>query len=133
KVNVVVRIRAHVPISGRSLDVRCRISTVEGVLLFSATSRPRPLDVEPGVYETSFALDPNPLAAGLYHVELYMVTMGDDVVDEGQDLVPQAIALRIEENPGTETYVGDRRGLINVDFEWSPLTPEGVALEATGH
>ncbi len=121
RVNVVVRIRAHAPLTNRSLDVRCRLTTVEGVLLFSATSTPRPLEVEPGVYETSFTLDPNPLAAALYNIELYMVTMGDEVVDEGQDLVPQAVTLRIEENPGTDLYLGDRRGLINVAFDWSPL------------
>jgi lipopolysaccharide transport system ATP-binding protein len=123
RVDIVVRIRAHVPIRDRSLDVRCRVSTVEGVLLFSATSTPRPLDVAPGVYVTSFALDPNPLAAGIYNVELYMVTMGDAVVDEGQDLVPQAISLRIEEKPATDVYLGDRRGVVNVAFEWTPLDP----------
>jgi lipopolysaccharide transport system ATP-binding protein len=123
EISIVVRIHAHGPLSGRNLDVRCRISTVEGVLLFSATSTPRALDVEPGVYETSFTLDPNPLAAGIYNVELYMVTMGDDVVDQGQDLVPHAATLRIEENPSTELYLGDRRGLINVAYEWSPLAP----------
>ena len=125
-VNIVVRLRAHEPVRNRNLDVRCRVSTLEGALLFSATSRPRPIDVEPGVYEISFALDPNPLASGLYGIELYMVTMGDDVVDEGQDLVPRAATLRIEENPSTNLYLGDRRGLINVDFEWSPL----VAVDA---
>jgi lipopolysaccharide transport system ATP-binding protein len=126
-VRIVVRLRAHVPMRDRSLDVKCRVSTLEGALLFSATSRPQPIDVEPGVYEISFALDPNPLAAGLYGIELYMVTMGDNVVDEGQDLVARAATLRIEENPNTETYVNDRRGLINVDFEWSPL----VAVDST--
>jgi lipopolysaccharide transport system ATP-binding protein len=122
-VTVAVRIRANEPLERRNLDVRCRVVTVEGVLLFSASSRPRPLTVEPGVYETSFTLAPNPLAAGIYNIELYMVTMGDDVVDEGQDLVPQAITLRIEENPTSELYLGDRRGLINVSYDWTPLAP----------
>jgi lipopolysaccharide transport system ATP-binding protein len=121
KVRIVVRIRAHAPMRNRMLDVRCRISTVEGVMLFSAASTPRSLDVEPGVFETSLVLDPNPLAAGIYTVQLYMVTMGDDVVDEGQDLIPQAATLRIEENPSTALYLGDTRGLINVAFDWSPL------------
>jgi lipopolysaccharide transport system ATP-binding protein len=133
-VRIVVRLRAHGPLRNRNLDIRCRLSTLEGVLLFSATSHPRPLDVEPGVYETSFALDPNPLAAGLYGIELYMVTMGDEVVDTGQDLVPQAATLRIEENPSTELYLGDRRGLINVAYEWAPLVPEAeTPLTETAH
>jgi lipopolysaccharide transport system ATP-binding protein len=128
-VRIVTRIRAHEPMRDRSLDVRCRLVTVEGVLLFSATSSPRPLDIDQGIYETSFTIDPNPLAAGIYNVELYIVTMGDNVVDQGQDLIPQAITLRIEENPSTELYLNDRRGLINVSFDWTPLEPVRSALE----
>jgi homopolymeric O-antigen transport system ATP-binding protein len=131
-VTLSVRIRAHGPLHNRNLDFRCRVVTVEGVLLFSAASRPRPLEVEQGVYETSFTLDPNPLASGLYNIELYMVTMGDDIVDQGQDLVPQAIILRIEENPSTDLYLNDRRGLINVSYDWTPLASldTGVATTA---
>ena len=121
-VTVAIGIRAHEPLRGRSLDVRCRVITVEGIVLFSATSTPRELDVDPGVYETSFTVEPNPLAAGLYTIELYMVTMGEDVVDEGQDLVRQAVTIRIEEKLSSELYVSDRRGLVNVAYEWSPLS-----------
>jgi homopolymeric O-antigen transport system ATP-binding protein len=122
-VRVALRIRAHEPMRDRSLDVRCRIFTAEGVLLFSAASTPRPVELERGVYETSFLLDPNPLAAGLYSMELFMVTMGDNVVDEGQDLINRAMTLRIEESPASDLYVGDRRGLINVAYDWSPVAP----------
>jgi lipopolysaccharide transport system ATP-binding protein len=134
-VRVSIRIRVNEPIRDRLFDVRARVMTVEGVVLFAATPGPRAIDIDEGVYETSFTLDPNPLAAGIYNLELFLVTMGDDVIDEGQDLLPQAITLRIAEDQGTETYLGERRGLVVVSYDWTSLVaadePLAVFTEAS--
>ncbi len=116
-------IRAHSPLGGRQLQIRCRVSTVDGILLFSAVSDPQPIDIAPGLYETSVTLDPNPLAAGTYSIGLYMLTMGDETVDLGQDLLPSAATFRIEANPTTETYMGEQAGLVRVEGQWGTLAP----------
>ena len=118
-VRVGFRVNRQLP--GRSFDVRCRLSTLEGQLLFSSMSLSQAVPDELGVYTTGFTLDPNPLESGVYTIELYAVTLGEDVVDMGQDLIRSALTFRIEDNPTGDNHLRDRRGLIRVDYPWTAV------------
>lgn len=102
------------------LDIAVRVSTLEGVHLFSASSGPRP--VEPGLNETALALTPNPLDVGTYSIELYAMTLSERIGDKAQDLVPSAMTFTVADQPRTEAgleYVStERRGLMRVSALW---------------
>ena len=120
-----------------SLEVIFRVLTVEGVLLFSASSGLQELPAEPGLYETSFAIEPNPLAAGLYGIELFAVTHSELAAgSRAQDLVRSAASFQLEPNPqqGERLEGHRRRGLLNVAYEWEALEPleERVSGASTG-
>src|SRR5439155_287098 len=104
------------------------VSTLEGVLVFSTESGPREADLEPGVYETTFALEPSPLEAGVYTVELDAITVSDFAAAASQDLIPSAATFHVEDNPAfaEERFATlyERRGVVRVEGEWSPLQPE---------
>ena len=123
-----IRLRAREAMLGRRVTVRCLVSTLEGVLVFSTESGPREADLEPGVYETTFALEPSPLEAGVYTVELDTITVSDFAAAASQDLIPSAATFHVEDNPAfaEERFATlyERRGVVRVDGEWSPLQPE---------
>src|SRR6266404_5980847 len=68
--HVVIRVRANEPLRNTRLELLCRISTVQGVLVFTAIAAFDDLDLPRGVHETSFRVDPNPLAGGTYSIQL---------------------------------------------------------------
>jgi homopolymeric O-antigen transport system ATP-binding protein len=119
-----IQVRATQPVSAR-VTVRCLVSTVEGVVVFSTESGPREAELEPGVYEITMALDPSPLQPGTYTVELDVVTMSDYAAAASQDLLPTAATFHVEDNPAFAderfAILYERRGLVRVDGEWSPL------------
>jgi lipopolysaccharide transport system ATP-binding protein len=126
-INIRVGLRARRPIARTNLQVYCRISTIEGVLLFSAAFGPAEIELEPGTYETGFAIEPNPLGEGAYVVELYATTVSETQAERGQDLLRSAAVFYVEPNPAAVegiTYVRqDKRGLLNLEPEWEALEP----------
>jgi lipopolysaccharide transport system ATP-binding protein len=132
-----LRLREHAAVPQAALEVIFRVLTVEGVLLFSASSGLQELPPEPGLYETSFAIEPNPLAAGLYGIELFAVTHSELTAgSRAQDLVRSAASFQLEPNPqqGERLEGHRRRGLLNVAYEWEALEPleERVSGASTG-
>jgi len=115
-----VELRCREPID-EELEVIARIRTLEGVFVVSALGGRHAVALEPGLYETAFAIDPNPLRPGTYQIELYCLTR------VGQDLVPAAVTFRLEANPqpgddprwATEMDLGLVRG----DYPWHPIVP----------
>jgi hypothetical protein len=126
-INIRVGLRARRPVARTNLQVYCRISTIEGVLLFSAAYGPTEVELDPGTYETGFAIDPNPLGEGAYVVELYATTVSETQAERGQDLLRSAAVFYVEPNPAAVegiTYVRqDKRGLLNLEPEWEALEP----------
>jgi lipopolysaccharide transport system ATP-binding protein len=127
-----VRMQVRKPLEDVRLEITCTIATLEDVDVFSAVSTPDVQSLETGLYETSFALAPNPLRSGDYTVSLDAMTMSDRVRDRREDAVESAATLHVEANPTSERELrhlrADRGGLIHVEFEWEPLTPIGVDL-----
>src|SRR5262249_8638220 len=119
-----IQVRATQPVSGR-VTVRCVVSTVEGVVVFSTESGPREAELEPGIYEITLALDPSPLQPGTYSVELDVVTMSDFAAAASRALLPTAATFHVEDTPAFAderfAILYERRGLVRVDGEWSPL------------
>ncbi|MFN2468606.1 MAG: ABC transporter ATP-binding protein [Gaiellaceae bacterium] len=124
-VTVRLRLRARSALRDVRLQVYCRVATADGAVLFSATAGPQPVQLEPGVYETAFTIDPNPLGAGGYTIWLYALTLSDRTADVGQDLLRSAATLSIEDSRAGERdlgYAWKERGLIRVGYEWAPLS-----------
>ena len=115
-----VELRCREPVD-EELEVVARIRTLEGVFVVSALGGRHAVALEPGLYATSFAVDPNQLRPGTYQIELYCLTR------LAQDLVPTAATLRIEASPqpgddprwATEMDLG----LVRADFPWEPIVP----------
>jgi hypothetical protein len=130
------RMEIQMPLSGRSGDSnewRDAFYTAEGQLLFPTALGPMDVELEPGLYETGFRVDPNPLGVAPYNVELYMFTGSERQGDQGQDLLRQAGTFYIEANPlpQEERYVmNERHGLISLDLPWEPLAPARTAEPA---
>ena len=124
-ITVRVGLRCRKPVQ-EEFELLCRLRTLEGVYVVSALSGKREVELEPGLYETSFSIDPNPLRPGVFQLDLYCLTRF------AQDLVPGAMTFRIESNvrPGDDPrYAGPMDlGLIRADYAWAPL--EAAAREA---
>jgi len=123
-VTVRTQLRVRKPLRDVRLQLICRIATADGAVLFSAASGPREVRLDPGLYATSFAVDPNPLSAGGYTVWLYAVTLSDHAANRGQDLLRSAATLSIEDNRRSEAdlgYAWRERGLIRVEYPWEAL------------
>jgi lipopolysaccharide transport system ATP-binding protein len=106
------------------LEVLVRVRTLEGVHVFSGLGGRREVSLDPGVYETSFTIDPNPLRPGAYELELYCLTR------VAQDLVPTAATLRVEPNPqpgDDPRYAsGWETGVVRADYPWTPIERVGA-------
>jgi hypothetical protein len=131
--DIVLRLRVTRPIRDAALRAQVRVSTGEGLLLFTpALNLER--DLDPGTYETSFHLDPNPLGAGTYQIELYMATHAMASGETAQDQVPQATSFHMETNPsqrdGGHYLKKSRRGMLYITGPWSGL--EAVEPATTG-
>ena len=104
-------------------ELLVRVRTLDDAWVFAVFSGRRPLRLEPGLWETEFTIDPNPLRAGTYQLEFYCLT------HIAQDLVPAAVTLRIASNASPDDdprYAGGTEyGVIRVDYEWSALEQVG--------
>ena len=127
-----IRLRTRQPLAGRRVNVRCLVSTLEGVLVFSSETGPRQVSLDHGIYETTFSLDPSPLERGAYTIELAVITMSDFEAAAAQDVVPTATTFYVEDNPAVSderfSILYDRRGVVRVEGEWSAL--ETVASDS---
>jgi homopolymeric O-antigen transport system ATP-binding protein len=135
-ISIRLRLRARRRVEDTNLQVFCRISSIEGVLLFSAAFGPHEVELEPGVFETGFTIDPNPLGEGAYVVELYMTTVSERQAERGQDLLRSAGVFYVEPNPAAQTEVlyvrHDKRGLLNLDPSWEALEPLNRTVTRAG-
>lgn len=121
-------VRVHERLDEPHFEVRARVRTVDGLWVFAAVGGRHSLSAEPGLYETSFTVDPNQLRPGTYQIELYCMTRW------GQDLVPSALTFRIEPNvrAGDDPRYASALdlGLFRVEYPWTPLVPAEEPLPA---
>ncbi len=119
-VRVVLRCRTAID---EEFELLARVRTLDDTWVFAVFSGRRPLRLEPGLWETGFTIDPNPLRAGTYQLEFYCLT------HIAQDLVPAAVTLRIASNASPDDdprYAGGTEyGVVRVDYEWSALEQMG--------
>jgi lipopolysaccharide transport system ATP-binding protein len=133
-----LRLRSVVAQPGVRMEVRCALTTVDGLVVFTASSGPQELDLEEGVYETSFRIDPNDIVAGTYSLEPHVRLIGSDVSSTMQDRVRNALTFRVEHNPEQENGVqvadwgnlAAQDGLVRVHFPWEPIVHTGERTPA---
>ena len=121
-VAITVQLRCHRPLD-EEFELLARVRTLDDTVVFSAFGGRSHLTLQPGLFSTQLAIDPNPLRPGTYQLELYCLTR------VAQDLLPAAISFRIESNlaPGDDprSSGGSEYGLVRTPFRWSPLAPAG--------
>ena len=124
-IDVQLKLRARNPLRQMRLEIMFRIFTVDGVLVSAPWTWYDDLDLDHGLYETSFRIDPNPLSAGTYSVELYVVGTSETTNDQAQDAVRSALSFQIAANPQLDPRRGLTRtrdsGLIRIEGRWQPL------------
>jgi lipopolysaccharide transport system ATP-binding protein len=124
-VHLRILVRVRRPLEDVNVEISCAVTTLEDVDVFSSVSALDLVSLTPGLYETSFALDPNPLRPGDYTISLDAMTMSDRTRDRRQDAVDAAATLHVEANPVSERDLRHlravRSGLVRVDFQWAPL------------
>jgi lipopolysaccharide transport system ATP-binding protein len=124
-----IRLRLDVrePLRDMRLEVFCKVSTLQGVLVFTAAQAFERLDLDTGLYETSFAIDPNPLAPGTYSIELRALSMSDRGPDENQDIVERALTFHVQEIrlPADDLHFAHAHntGVIRATYDWDDLSP----------
>jgi len=115
-VDVVLRCREALD---DEFEILARLRTLDGVYVLSALGGRRPVALAPGLYRTSFEIDPNPLRPATYEMELYCLTR------IAQDLVPTAAAFRIEQQPQPDDdprYAGSLDlALVRAEYSWAPF------------
>ena len=100
------------------LEVLCKFSTLEGVLVFTLASGAMDVDVEPGPFTLTVDVPALPLRRGRYVVDLYALT------SLPQDDVRGAIELEISGPRGPvedPREVRDELGVVSVDHEWGAV------------
>jgi lipopolysaccharide transport system ATP-binding protein len=130
---VSLRLRSLIARKDISIEVRCGLTTVDGTIVFTASSGWQPIDLEEGIYETSFRIDPNEIVGGTYSVEPHVRVAGEGVSSIMQDRVRNALTFRIEESPQLdgEVQIADwgaqagQDGFVRVHFPWAPLVRTG--------
>jgi lipopolysaccharide transport system ATP-binding protein len=130
-IDVRLRLRDITPMQETRLEILFRIYTMDGVLVAAPWSWYDGLELEHGIYETSFRIDPNPFSAGTYSVELYVVSSSEDKSDQGQDAVRTALTFQVAANPQLDENAPLTRtrdvGLVRVDGRWQPLERSNAA------
>jgi lipopolysaccharide transport system ATP-binding protein len=126
-----LRVRSNITQKDVRMEVRCALTTVDGVVVFTASSGWQEIDLESRVYETSFRVDPNTIVAGTYSLEPHVRLVGDGLSSTMQDRVRNALTFRVEQSPDTESDVQladwgnphQSEGLVRVEFPWGAVTP----------
>jgi lipopolysaccharide transport system ATP-binding protein len=122
-VTVRVQLRCRQAID-EEFELLARLRTLDDTWVFAVFSGRHHLRLVPGLWETEFTMEPNPLRAGTYQLELYCLT------HIAQDIVPGAVTLQISSNarPADDPRYagGSEYGLIRVDYPWTPITQAGA-------
>jgi lipopolysaccharide transport system ATP-binding protein len=116
-ITVEIGLRCRLPVFEKALEIMCRLRTVDGTLVFTATTGAREVALEAGLYTTSFTIDPNVINPGTYELALYTLS------GIGQDVIPSAMRFRIEPNPREGDVQPDAPGIVRVHYAWDDLAP----------
>jgi lipopolysaccharide transport system ATP-binding protein len=123
---IVIGLRAHA--RATRLEVLCKITTLEGILVFTLTSGLMDVDLEPGPFELAVDVPALPLRRGRYQIELYALTTLP------QDVVAGAIEFEVAgQRDGAEDprHARDYLGVVTVEQEWGPVR-QGEGARVTG-
>jgi lipopolysaccharide transport system ATP-binding protein len=115
-------------ISTARLEVLCKFSTLEGVLVFTLASGAMEVDVEPGPFTLTVDVPSLPLRRGTYVVDLYALT------SLPQDDVRGAVELEVSGPRGPVAdprEVRDELGVVAVEHEWSAVDRAEVPAETS--
>jgi lipopolysaccharide transport system ATP-binding protein len=108
------------------LEVLCKFSTLEGVLVFTLTSGALEVDVEPGAFSLPVDIPSLPLRRGRSVVDLYALT------SLPQDDLRGAIELEVSGPRGPvddPRHVRDGLGVVSVEQEWGAVRRADVPAE----
>ena len=109
-----------------SLEVLCKFSTLEGVLVFTLASGAMEVDVEPGPFTLTVEIPSLPLRRGAYVVDLYALT------SLPQDDVRSAVELEVSGPRGPVAdprEVRDELGVVGVEHEWGAVQRADVPAQ----
>jgi lipopolysaccharide transport system ATP-binding protein len=105
--------RAHAPTD--KLEVLCKVSTLQGTLVFTLTSGVMDVEIEPGEFELPVEIPSLPLRRGRYQLDLYALTRVP------QDDVRGVIEFDVAGPRGEVTdprHVRDELGVVDIDHDW---------------
>jgi hypothetical protein len=121
---IALGLRALEPAS--RLEVLCKVTTLEGVLVFTLTSGLMDVDVRPGPFSLGVDVASLPLRRGRYQIELYGLTTLP------QDVVAGAIEFEVTgQREGNEDprHARDYLGVVTVEQDWGEVRQgEGAPL-----
>jgi lipopolysaccharide transport system ATP-binding protein len=109
-------------IPARRLEILCKVTSLEGMLVFTLTSGVIEEPIEPGALRLSVEIPSLPLRRGNYSIDLYLMT------HIAQDFLTGAIEFEVA---GTRGAVDDPRqvrdylGVVDVEHEWGPVHQSG--------
>jgi lipopolysaccharide transport system ATP-binding protein len=113
---IVLGMRANVPAT--RAEVLCKVTTLEGILVFTLTSGLMEVDLRPGPFELTVDVPSLPLRRGRYQMELYGLTTLP------QDVVAGAIEFDIAgEREGHEDprHARDYLGVVAIEQDWGEV------------
>jgi len=105
-------------IRARRLEVLCKFSTIDGVLVFTLASGAMEVDVDPGPFTLTVDVPSLPLRRGNYVVDLYALTTLP------QDDIRGAIEFEVSGPRGPvddPRELRDELGVVAVEQEWGPV------------
>jgi lipopolysaccharide transport system ATP-binding protein len=106
------------------LEVLCKVTTLEGVLVFTLTSGLMDVEVLPGLFEISVDVPSLPLRRGRYQIDLYVLTTLP------QDDLSGAVELEVagqREGDDDPRHSRDYLGVVTVEQEWGEVRQESAA------
>jgi lipopolysaccharide transport system ATP-binding protein len=105
--------RAYAPTD--KLEVLCKVSTLQGTLVFTLTSGVMDVDIEPGEFELPVEIPALPLRRGRYQLDLYALTRVP------QDDVRGVLEFDVAGPRGEVTdprHARDELGVVDVEHDW---------------
>jgi lipopolysaccharide transport system ATP-binding protein len=121
---IVLGLRAHAP--AVQLEVLCKVTTLEGVLVFTLTSGLMDVELEPGPFDLGVDVPRLALRRGRYQIDLYVLTRLP------QDDVRGAIEFEVTgQREGNEDprHARDYLGVVTVEQDWGEVRQgEGAPL-----
>jgi lipopolysaccharide transport system ATP-binding protein len=105
--------RAYAPTD--KLEVLCKVSTLQGTLVFTLTSGLMDVDIEPGEFQLPVEIPSLPLKRGRYQLDLYALSRVP------QDDVRGVLDFEVAGPRGEVTdprHVRDELGVVDIDHDW---------------